>query len=274
MKKHNARKKKLQQRKFAAIAAYSRQFTVNNMPKGKPVIPKDKLEKVVFGEKDVHYVQKAEEWKTVKTPQPKRLQHTWKRWIVVKDEETELYTKKLVTHRSDYIPYNKLKDEPHEICGITRYPHPHKMPMQTYCERLTQCCVEKWKKKHPEPQVESQDMFDTTKQVPWKMKLQMAEEAIRERVISTYHKLILTGRYKINKDGQASYQEMKIAEIEDVNGDGHRINDVGNNSPVIQKAQEVVNKMHARDNNLVCGNLHAHKQGIGRIILPKMRQAA
>ena len=273
MRNNNARKKKVWRKKFAAIAAKDRELTVNNIPKTKPTFDKKSLVEVKFGEKDVHFMQKAEDWKNEKHPQPKRLQHSWKRKVVMYDEETKKFVKKLVHHRSDYIPYNKLKNEPfYDSNGLTRYPFPNKMPQHTYWERLTQHKLDKWKKKNPPPQTKEGELFENTEEIPYSVKLQQAEEKIREKVISIYHKLPLTARFK---KAENKFDEVLVAELKDENGDGHHVNDLKpEKSKLLQKAQKITNKIHAKHSNLVCTNLRDHKRRTGRVILPEMRQAA
>ena len=254
------------------IAARDRKFTVNNIPKTKPTFNKKNLSEVKFGENDVHFVQKAEEWKNTKHPQPKRLQHSWKRKVVMYDEESKKFVKKLVHHRSDYIPYNKLKDEPlYDSNGLMRYPFPNKMPQHAYWERLTQHKLEKWKKKNPAPEKKEGELF-AEEGVPYSVRLQEAEEEIREKVISIYHKLPLTARFK---KADNKFNEVLVAELKDENGDGHHVNDLKpEKSKLLQKAQKITNKMHAKHSNLVCTNLRDHKHHTGRVILPEMRKAA
>lgn len=270
-------RKKVWRKKFAAIAARDRQFTVKNntIPKsdkeyfmipwsskntdttgnywfvpgvpGAMFIKNDKPDPKTGN----HYTPVDHSWKPKKSPQPKRLQHSWKGWIQVKDETSGLWTKKFVHHKSDYIPYNKLKDKP-------------KMNHVEYMEKLTQHKLAKWERKNPKPL----DMF-TEEVEKWKQQRETAEERLRDFVVSIYDKLPLVGRFEQKKDGMATYQEKKIADLKDENGDGHRVNEISIDSKLVKKAQQVTNKVHAKHANLICTNLKDHKRQKGRIILPQ-----
>lgn len=229
-------RKKVWRKKFAAIAARDRQFTVKNVKKN-----------IGIDNTNREYC----DWKLKKSPQPKRLQHSWKRWVQVKDEVSGLWTKKFVHHKSDYIPYNKLKDKP-------------KMNHVEYMEKLTQHKLAKWERKNPKPL----DMF-TEEVEKWKQQRETAEERLRDFVVSIYDKLPLVGRFETKKDGMATYQEKKIADLKDENGDGHRVNEISIDSKLVKKAQQVTNKVHAKHANLICTNLKDHKRQKGRIILPQ-----
>lgn len=229
------RKKKVWRKKFAAIAARDRQFTVKNVKKN-------------IGIDDGR---EFCDWKLKKSPQPKRLQHSWKGWVQVKDEVSGLWTKKFVHHKSDYIPYNKLKDKP-------------KMNHVEYMEKLTQHKLAKWERKNPKPL----DMFAEEVE-KWKQQRETAEERLRDFVVSIYDKLPLIGRFEQKKDGMATYQDKKVADLKDENGDGHHINEISVNSKLVKKAQQITNKVHAKHANLICTNLKDHKRQKGRIILPQ-----
>ena len=103
----------------------------------------------------------------------------------------------------------------------------------------------------------------------WKQQRETAEERLRDFVVSIYDKLPLVGRFETKKDGMATYQEKKVADLKDKNGDGHRVNEISVNSKLVKKAQQVTNKVHAKHANLICTNLKDHKRQKGRIILPQ-----
>lgn len=199
-------RKKVWRKKFAAIAARDRQFTVKNVKKN-----------IGIDNTNREYC----DWKLKKSPQPKRLQH------------------------------NKLKDKP-------------KMNHVEYMEKLTQHKLAKWERKNPKPL----DMF-TEEVEKWKQQRETAEERLRDFVVSIYDKLPLVGRFEQKKDGMATYQEKKIADLKDENGDGHRVNEISVDSKLVKKAQQVTNKEHAKHANLICTNLKDHKRQKGRIILPQ-----
>lgn len=242
------RKKKVWRKKFAAIAARDRQFTVKNTKKS-----------VGIDNTNREYC----DWKLKKSPQPKRLQHSWKGWIQVedilkKDEATGLWTRRFIHHKSDYIPYNKLKDKP-------------KMNHVEYMEKLTQHKLAKWERKHPKP-CKDDDLFKEEMIPLWEDERKRAEERLRDFVVSIYDKLPLIGRFEQKKDGMATYQDKKIADLKDENGDGHRVNEISVDSKLVKKAQKITNKVHAKHANLICTNLKDHKRQKGRIILPQAAQ--
>ena len=80
---------KIRRRKVANLAAYSRQYTVNNTPKNKPKFERKNLLKVEFnGGKDVHFVQKTIKWEKEKHPQPKFMRKKdWKVWFTKEYKE-------------------------------------------------------------------------------------------------------------------------------------------------------------------------------------------
>ena len=83
-----------------------------------------------------------------------------------------------------------------------------------------------------------------------------------------FDKLPLTGRFKMSEKN-AVYQEKKIADIKDINGDGHKVNELGPESKLLNKAQKITNKTHAKNPSLVAANLKDHKRKKGRMILPQ-----
>ena len=139
-----------------------------------------------------------------------------------------------------------------------------KMNKVEYCEKLVEHKTAKWERKNPKPL----DMFAEEVE-KWKQLRENAIERIRDFVVSVYDPLLLTGRFVLNKEASATYQEEKIAEIKDINGEGHKVNTLHKDSKLMKKAQKVVDETKHKRNNLVCGNLRDHKRKTGRIILPK-----
>jgi len=142
------------------------------------------------------------------------------------------------------------------------YPYKlQKMNSVEYMEKYVEHKTKKWEHKNPQPM----DMF-TEEVEKWKQLRETAIERIRDFVVSVYDKLILTGRYKINEN---KYREEKIAEIKDINGEGHHVNELPKSSALMKKVQGLVDREKARDKRLVAGNLRDHKKQKGRIILPQ-----
>ena len=275
---HNRVRAKVRQRKVAALAAYSRQFTVRNTKKGisekidhKRVggdIPKDMIiTNPLTGNKFVmvnpHTITgnygvtitshdwipideyKSEHgllWEHKKYPQPKNLRKKVSHWYTTKDG-----VKHYVSHKSEYPDYT-----------------PHKMNKAEYDEKLVEHKLKKWERKNPAPA----DMF-TEDVEKWKQLRETMKERFRDFVVSIYDPLPLTGRFVVAKEGSAKYTEEKVAEIKDINGDGHRVNEVTKDSKLIKKAQKITIETKAKRKNLIATNLKDHKRQKGRIILPE-----
>jgi len=275
---HSRVRIKVRQRKVAALASYSRQFTVKNTKKNiSPVvehkciggsIPKDKLitnpltgnqfvmtnPHTITGNYgvtitgydwipiDEYKSNNGLLWPNEKHPQPKNLRKKVSHWYTTKDG-----VKHYVSHKSEYPDYT-----------------PHKMNKIEYCEKLVEHKLKKWEHKNPAPA----DMF-TEDVEKWKQLRETMKERFRDFVVSIYDPLPLTGRFVIAEEGSAKYTEEKVAEIKDINGDGHRVNEVTKDSKLIQKAQKITNETKAKRSNLVATNLKDHKRQKGRIILPE-----
>lgn len=275
---HSRVRIKVRQRKVAALASYSRQFTVKNTKKNiSPVvehkhvggdIPKDKLitnpltgnqfvmtnPHTITGNYgvtitgydwipiDEYKSNNGLLWPNEKNPQPKNLCKKVSHWYTTKDG-----VKHYVSHKSEYPDYT-----------------PHKMNKIEYCEKLIEHKLKKWERKNPAPA----DMF-TEDVEKWKQLRETMKERFRDFVVSIYDPLPLTGRFVVAKEGSAKYTEEKVAEIKDINGDGHRVNEVTKDSKLIQKAQKITNETKAKRSNLVATNLKDHKRQKGRIILPE-----
>lgn len=252
------RAKKVRAKKFAAIAARSRQFTVKNN-----TIPKTGLNR-----KNI-----ITNWKEIRTTQfdiPVRgkmfeidkdghyhlieIDHSWKK-------QRHKQPKRLMTHKktakrvacNDFV--RMFKNYPYTLS---------KMNKVQYCEKLVEHKLAKWERKNQKPM----DMFveDVEK---WKQLRENAKERFRDFVVSVYDPLVLTGRFIVGKDNSATYQEKKIAEIKDINGEGHMVNDLPKNSKLMKKVQKITDHTKDKHPNLVCCYLKDHKRQRGRVILPK-----
>ena len=291
---HSSVRIKVRRRKVAALAAYSRQFSVKNntIPQvglnTKKVITMwheirtSKFDTPVFGkmfeiDEDGHYHLIEREFDPtpllINHKQPKRLMKLKKRKYGKKHETTNGVGGIMMVQNikrpkiNEFLHYTKAVRIGNKtyIEGFKNYPyHLPKMNRVEYMEALVKHKTEKWERKNPQPL----EMFAEDVE-RWKQKRQTAIERIRDFVVSVYDKLLLTGRFKINKKSTATYQEKKIAEIKDINGEGHRVNDLDKDSKLLKKAQKEVNKVHSKHPNLVAGNLRDHKKQKGRIILPQ-----
>lgn len=244
------------------LAAYSRKFTVSNntIPKlglnSKNIVTiwheirTTKYDTPVYGkmfeiDKDGHYHVIEREFDP--TPlllshkQPKNLHKKQKYWRTVGT------TKQYVSRKSEYPDYLLPK-----------------LNKVEYMEKLVEHKVKKWERKNPQPA----DMF-VEEVEKWKQERETAKERFRDFVVSIYDPLPLTGRFVIAKENSATYQEEKVAELKDINGEGHKVNDLPKDSKLIKKAQKVTNETKAKRPNLVATNLKDHKRQKGRIILPQ-----
>ena len=156
---------------------------------------------------------------------------------------------------------------------------PKKMNQQEYWEALVGHKTDKWEKKNPAPippkkDPKNPDMFEEQDMAKYKAEFdnwkQLRDEAVerfRDFVVSMYDKLPLSGRFK---ESDNDYVENRVADIKDINGEGHKINDLNpEKSKLLKKAQKITNETYAKHANLVCTNLKDHKRKRGRIILPK-----
>lgn len=303
---HSSVRLKVRRRKVAHLAAFSRQFTVHNSTipaTGKKLIvgegyqynpfQMDKKELEEFNEEYKgytilyrapynlpHFLREvcspgqlfkyniepnkyglhleelpSAEWENTKHPQPKMFRKNYKKKYYNKGTHD---IRKVVTHPSEF-----------PTCTVK------KMNRTEYMEALVQHKLERWVRKNPQP-CETDDLFKPEFLTEWYDKRDKAQERFRDFVVSIYDKLPLIGRFKIKEEATAAYQEEKIAELKDINGDGHKVNELNENSKLLKQAKKTVNKVKAKRQNLVSGNLKDHKRTKGRIILPdnEMRKAA
>lgn len=242
---HSSVRIKVRRRKVAHLAAQSRQFTVKN-----------NTIKVA----DEGAIKRQGNWKIPKDGfrQPKPLMKKgWKVWF------TEEYHEEL---GCDVY-------ERHAERINSEYPNPQNYQKKLWknlgkaakMEAYTQDKLKKWEYKHPKP-CQNDDLFRDEMIPAWEAEREQALEHIRDFVVSMFDKLPLIGRFKQSEN---KFEEKPVAEIKDVNGDGHKINEVDTSSKLIKKAQKITNKVHAKHTNLVSTNLKDHKRAKGRIILPK-----
>jgi hypothetical protein len=202
-------------------------------------------------DKDGHYhmIEVDHSWKEQHVKQPKRLHKRFKKKYYIKG-----------TH-----DICKIVDVPSTYAQFPKYPYIlPKLNKVEYMEKLVEHKVKKWERKNPQPA----DMFveDVEK---WKQERETAKERFRDFVVSIYDPLSLTGRFVIAKENSITYQEEKVAELKDINGEGHKVNELPKDSKLIKKAQKVTNETKVKRPNLVATNLKDHKRQKGRIILPQ-----
>lgn len=250
---HSSIRPKVRRRKVAHLAAYSKQHSVRNC-----TIPKAKKEDIIDIKCPWGTV-KGTKWRGWKIPkegysQPKGLHKRTKgeKWIPSK--ETHEYT----LHKWDYP---------------SEYPNPQNYQKKLWknlgkaarMEAYTQDKLKKWDKKHPKP-CPDDDLFKEEYIPLWEKEREEALIRIRNFVVSMFDKLPLTGRYK---ESENRFTEKLVTELKDVNGEGHRVNELDSKSKLLNKAQKITDNEKAKNAKLVATNLKNHKRNKGRIILPK-----
>jgi 3-methyladenine DNA glycosylase AlkC len=258
---HSSIRPKVRRRKVAALAAYSRKFTVRNNTIHKlglnsknvvvmfKEIPTARFDTPIFGkmfeiDKDGHYHLIEREF----DPTPMLLNHKQPKRLMKYNR-----IDKDGNQRNDFVKF------------FPNYPYNlPKMNKQEYMEKLVQHKLAKWEKKNPKPQ---QDLFDKVED--WEQRRFLAEQRFRDFVVSVYDPLTLIGRFVLGAGNSATYQEKKIAEIKDINGEGHMVNHLSKNSKLMKKAQKITNHTKNKYPSLVACNLKDHKKQHGRIILPQ-----
>lgn len=275
---HSSIRLKVRRRKVAQLAAYSRQHTVKNSTIPKKISDKtiyqvpwntitNKLTRfnvgpnmagaymVVDDKPDKYglsYHRLTCSWKKEKHPQPKSMMKKHMEWIYNKE-----------THKTDKVkvpstfPTKKFDDYQKSLWK--------NLGKAAKMEAYTQDKLKKWEKKHPKP-CPNDDLFKEEFIPKWEKDREDALIRIRDFVVSMFDKLPLTGRFK---ESDQVFTEKKIADIKDVNGEGHRVNELGPDSKLLNKAQKITDKEHAKHVNMIATNLKDHKRKKGRIILPK-----
>lgn len=164
---------------------------------------------------------------------------------------------------------------PSEAAEMYNRTVPKKMTMQEYWEALVQHKLAKWIRKNPRPikdDANNPDLFEAQYIPEWEAKRDLALERFRDFVVSMYDKLPLSGRFKKSDN---NYVEEHVADIKDINGEGHKVNELNpETSKLLKSVQKVTDDTKAKRSNLVATNLKDHKRTHGRIILPSMKNAA
>ena len=270
-KNSRIRAKKVHARKVAHLAAYSRQFTVKNNVIG------TKTKEITLG-KDCEpikvTVQRGKMYYQAPFHQKYQVYGSVGGHLFEITEKPDKYG--LHFHLVEEIPWKHehykqpkrlIKCKKHNDFVELSKNYPYTLPKMNkvqYMEKLVEHKLAKWERKNPKPM----DMF-TDDVEKWKQERETVKERFRDFVVSIYDKLLLTGRFKIGSSGMSTYQEKKVAEIKDINGEGHKVNELGKNSKLLKKAQKITNDTHAKHANLMCTNLRDHKRQKGRIILPQ-----
>ena len=263
---HSCVRAKVRRRKVAALAAYSRQFTVNNSTVTKTDLNKKNLvtlwkeinltkyDTPIYGntyeiDKDGHYhlIDLVCSWEHKRNKQPKRMikckmrkYSNWKSYAPQSEEVKKVKREK----RNDFLKY------------FPNYPYTIKpMCKEAYMEKLTQHKLEKWERKHVKPE----DMF-TEEVEKWKQERFVAEQRLRDFVVSIYDKLPIMGNRVDAKNFKMKAD--KIAEVKDIDGKGHDVTHPNLSTEdklykeASKKAQEAMNK----DETILDADLVNHKR--------------
>ena len=273
---HNNVRIKVRRRKVAELKAFSKKYTVKNINKSISPVIKHEYKAMDLSNAITCPFTNHKFVPTNPHPIPGRfgITITGYDWI---EPEGKLWVipqggfKQTKSIRHSY----KSKKRGKVIKYVSEFPDYtiHIMNRVLYMERLVEHKIERWERKHPQPipkNDEQKDLFEEQFMIPWKAARDTATEKFRNDVISTYDKLPLTGRYKIDKNGTATYQEKLVAELKDIGGEGHKVNHLNpKTSKLLKKAQDITDNIHKRNAKLICTNLRDHKRTTGRIILPK-----
>ena len=248
---HSSIRLKVRRRKVANLAARSKQFSVRNCT----ITPADKNEIIeikmpwgtVTGTKWHGYKIPDEGY-----PQYKPMMKKHVEWIYNKETRK---TEKV--HVASTFPTKKYEDIQKKLWK--------NLGKAAKMEAYTQYKLKKWEKKHPKPCPED-DLFKDEFIPKWNEEREQALIRIRDFVVSMFDKLPLSGRYK---ESDSKFIEKPIAEIKDINGEGHRVNELDKNSKLLKKAQKITDEAKALNKKLVASNLKDHKRNKGRMILPQ-----
>lgn len=233
---------KVRRRKVANLAAYSRQFSVRNY-----------TIKVVKNAPKIDSETGNGYWDYKKYPQFKSMMK--KHVECIYNKETHITEKVKVPSTFPTKKYDDYQKSLWKNLGKAA-------KMKAYEDEK----IKKWERKHPKP-CPDDDLFKDEMIPAWNHEREQAIERIRDFVVSMFDKLPLTGRYK---ESDNKFTEKPVAELKDINGEGHKINDLDpSKSKLLDKAQKVTNKEKAKNAKLVATNLKDHKRKKGRVILPE-----
>ena len=273
---HSNVRAKVRRRKVAALAAYSRQFTVRNTKKG----ISEKIEHKLYYDGDIKNAITCPftGHKFIPTnPHPVPLSrfgvsitgYDWvepegKLWVI--PEGGYKQPKRMIKCKKRNGKKGVKREKRNDFLAyFPNYPYTiKKMSKEAYWEKLVAHKLQKWEKSNPKPE---QDLFEKVED--WEQKRFIAEQRFRDFVVSIYDRLLLTGRFTVKKNNSSTYTEEKVAELKDINGEGHKVNELPKDAPLLKKAQKITNETKKKRPNLVATNLRDHKKQKGRIILPE-----
>ena len=266
---HSRVRIKVRRRKVAALAAYSRQFTVKNIKKGisevvnhkryGTEIPKDKL--ITSPYSGIQYVMtnphpihgekygitvtgydwvpvneyKADNgllWEHKKYPQPKRLIKCKKK---MKQKGTAV-----IPARNDFFAFMKFSKKTRNKVHLMWTPE--KMNKVQYMEKLVEHKLAKWERKNVCPA----EMF-TEDVEKWKHEREIMKERFEGLVASIYDKLKVTAT--LQTPGGPPYKDVIIGTVKDT----------GDSSKIIEMANNIVKHARTKHKNILHAQLLNHK---------------
>lgn len=144
---------------------------------------------------------------------------------------------------------------------------PKKLGFAAQMHAYEEYACEKFKKKHPAPTEKElkEDLFPEELKRAWETMMDTQREYIRKVIVSKYHKLTVTGRFKTSNN---TFSEIEIGKIKDYCMAGHDINNASSTSKLLRKVVNLANEQKRINSNLVCVRIYDHTMKKGRIILP------
>ena len=281
---HSRVRIKVRRRKVAALAAYSRQFTVKNIKKGisevvnhkryGTEIPKEMLitnpytghqfvmtnPHPICGANDLVTITgydwvpideyKASTgllWEHKKHPQPKRLLKCKKK-MKQKGHGT-------IPARNDFLAH--FKNFPYTL---------PKMNKVQYMEKLVEHKLAKWERKNVCPEA----MF-TEDVEKWKQERENAIQRFRDFVVSIYDNLIVMGN-RVNTR-ESKMKASKIAEVKDVDGKGLDVSfpNLSTEDKLYKNAESAAKKAMKKDASIIDADLMNHKRSQKRPLVGAKR---
>ena len=245
---HSCVRIKVRRRKVANLAAYSRQFPVNNS--NKSISPK--VEHKLYYDEDMKNAitcpfTKHKFIPTNPHPIPTKygVSITGYDWV---EPEGQLW--KHEKHPQPKSSWNVIVDgKPTLVKSTSLHKDPVKMTKQEYWEKLVQHKLTRWERKNPKP---VQDLFEKVED--WEQQRSIAEERFRDFVVSTYDKLLVTAAVL-----PLPTKDIVLAKIKDCGG--------GMNGDENAKiAREIAKKAMKENSKILHCQLLDHKRKEYRIV--------
>lgn len=271
---HSRVRIKVRRRKVAALAAYSRQFTVKNIKKGISEvvnhkrygavdIPKDKL--ITSPYSGIQYV--------MTNPHPIHgekygITVTGYDWVPI--DEYKASTGLLWEHKKYPQPKSYwleiINTAPTRIESTSLHKDPVKMNRVQYMEKLVEHKTAKWERKHVCPEA----MF-TEDVEKWKQERENAVQRFRDFVVSIYDNLIIMGN-RVNTS-ESKMKASKIAEVKDVDGKGHDVSfpNLSTEDKLYKNAESAAKKAMKKDASIIDADLMNHKRSQKRPLVGAKR---